>query len=296
MPLFTGEYGDWEYFAKDAGLNQAGYSGLKADERTSRQLRGDGEKRLLQQALNYQEAHNDNLRNPHLGDANWLMFDYNRGYSPDIESSGIMDIFRIPKFAYYLYRSQSKPTLKIASYWNEKSDFNHIKVFSDCEEVALYLNNKLIEKKMTEPDKASDQLYCPPFVFDVQHFEPGSLKVVGYIKNVAVMEDVVTTEGKPTCIKLTYDKSGKSLKADGSDVVFVYATVCDAKGNQVFTSDASIQFLVKGNGKLIGQNPIKAEAGIATILLQTTAIPGNIIVEAKSIGLIPGKIILTTSK
>ena len=79
-------------------------------------------------------------------------------------------------------------------------------------------------------------------------------------------------------------------------MVFVYATVYDANGNPVFGSDASIQFLVKGNGKLIGQNPIKAEAGIATILLQATAIPGNIIVEAKSIGLIPGKIILTTSK
>jgi beta-galactosidase len=296
MPLFTGEYGDWEYFAKDAGLNQAGYAGLKADERTSRQLRGDGEKRLLQQALNYQESHNDNLRNPHLGDANWLVFDYNRGYSPDIESSGIMDIFRIPKFAYYLYRSQNQSTLKIASYWNEKSDFNHIKVFSDCEEVALYLNNKLIEKKMAEPDKASDLLFCPPFVFDVQHFEPGSLKAVGYIKNVAVMEDFVTTADKATSIKLTYDKSGKSLKADGADVVFVYATVCDAKGNPVFGSAASIQFSVKGNGKPIGQNPIHAEAGIATILVQATAIPGNITIEAKAEGLSPAKFILTTVK
>ena len=295
-PLFTAEYGDWEYFAKDAGLNQAGYSGLKADERTSRQLRGDGEKRLLQQALNYQEAHNDNLRNPHLGDANWLIFDYNRGYSPDIESSGIMDIFRIPKFAYYLYRSQNQPTLKIASYWNEKCDFNHIKVFSDCEEVALYLNNKMIDKKMAEPDKASDLLFCPPFVFDVQHFEPGSLKAVGYIKNVAVMEEIVTTAGKATCIKLTYDKSGKSLTADGADVVFVYATVCDAKGNPVYGSDASIQFSVKGNGKIIGQNPIQAEAGIATILVQASSIPGEITVEAKAEGLIPAKINITTVK
>jgi len=295
-PLFTGEYGDWEYFAKDAGLNQAGYAGLKANERTSRQLRGDGEKRLLQQALNYQEAHNDNLRNPHLGDANWLMYDYNRGYSPDIESSGVMDIFRLPKFAYYFYRSQKEPTLKIASYWNEKSDFNHIKVYSDCEEVALYLNNKLVAKKMSESDNASDILYCPPFVFDVQHFEAGSLKAVGYIKNVAVMEDVVNTAGKSSYIKLTSDKSGKPLKADGADVVFIYATICDAKGYQVFGSDASIQFSVQGNGELIGQNPIHAEAGIATILLQASSIPGSITIEAKAEGLVPAKLNLTTAK
>ena len=295
-PLFTGEYGDWEYFAKDAGLNQAGYSGLKADERTSRQLRGDGEKRLLQQALNYEEAHNYNLRNPHLGDANWLIFDYNRGYSPDIESSGIMDIFRLPKFAYYFYRSQSQPTVKIASYWNEKSDFNHIKVYSDCEEVALYLNNKLIQKKMARPDKTSDMLFCPPFVFDLKNFEPGSLKAVGYIKNEVTAEDVVTTAGKASFIKLTYDKSGKPLKADGSDVIFVYATVCDVKGNPVTESDASILFSVKGNGKLIGQNPVKAEAGIATILVQASSIPGVITVEAKVEGLIPAKINITTVK
>jgi beta-galactosidase len=296
MPLFTGEYGDWEYFAKDAGLNQAGYAGLKADERTSRQLRGDGEKRLLQQALNFQEAHNDNLRNPHLGDANWLMYDYNRGYSPDIESSGIMDIFRLPKFAYYFYRSQSQPTLKIATYWNEKSDFSNIKVYSDCEEVALFLNNKLIGKQKAIKDEVSDKLPKPPFIFDAQHFEAGTLKAIGYINNKAVMEYAVTTSGKDSYIKLTYDKSVKPLKADGADVVFVYATVCDATGNPVSGSNTAIQFSVKGNGKLIGQNPISAEAGIATILLQASAIPGNITVEAKAEGLAPAKINITTVK
>ncbi len=295
-PLFTSEYGDWEYFAQDAGLNQAGYAGLKSDERSSRQLRGDGEKRLLQQALNFQEAHNDNLRNPHLGDANWLMFDYNRGYSPDIESSGIIDIFRLPKFAYYFYRSQSRPTLKIASYWNEKSDFNRIKVYSDCEEIAIYLNDKLIEKRVTKSDKVSEMLYCPPFIFDVKKFEPGTLKVVGYIKNEIVAKDSVTTAGKAYRVKLTYDKSEKTLKADGADVVFVYATICDANGNQVFDSNASVNFSVKGSGKLIGQNPISAEAGIATILLQATEIEGIITIEANADKLISGKIQIKTAK
>jgi beta-galactosidase len=306
-PLFTGEYGDWEYFAQDAGLNQAGYAGLKSDERTSRQLRGDGEKRLLQQAANFQEAHNDNLNNPHLGDANWLMFDYNRGYSPDIESSGIMDIFRLPKFSYYLYKSQIKsygflngivdnPFVKIASYWNQDSDYKNLKVYSNCDEVAIYLNNKLIERKTANRVDISSQLTFPPFIFNLKMFENGQLKAVGYNKNKVETQDIVSTFGKPEFIKLTYDKSGKSLKADCADVVFVYATICDVDGNIVYNSDMSIQFIVNKNGKLIGQNPINAEAGIATILLQANNNPNNISVEAKSGNLNSAKISIVLEK
>ena len=284
-PLFTGEYGDWEYFAQDAGLNQAGYAGLKNDERTSRQLRADGEKRLLQQATNFQEAHNDNLNNPHLGDANWLMFDYNRGYSPDIESSGIMDIYRLPKFSYYFYQTQvraDKPTVKIASYWNQLSDYTNLKVYSNCDEVALYLNNKLVERKAAGRNNISSQLRYPPFIFNIKKFEAGQLKAMGYIKNNAVAQDLVSTAGQAAKITLTYDQSGKALKAGGGDVVFVYATLCDKDGNTITHSDKPVHFTVQGDAKLIGQNPVKAEAGIATILLQAGTKAGIITLEAQS--------------
>jgi len=286
-PLFTGEYGDWEYFAQDAGLNQAGYATLKSDERTSRQLRGDGERRLLQQATNFQEAHNDNLRNPHLGDANWLMFDYNRGYSPIIESSGVADIFRIPKFAYYFYQSQQlpsasvKPMIKIASWWNEQSNPQSLKVFSNCDVVALYLNNTLIESKKAVRDANSDKLLFPPFVFSLKNYEPGTLKAIGSINGKAVAKDIVTTATQPVQLKLTADFNGKPLKADGADVVFVHATVCDANGNPVYSSDVNVTFQLEGDGKLIGSNPIKAEAGIATILLQAGNKAGTLNLTAK---------------
>lgn len=297
IPLFTAEYGDWEYFAQDAGLNQAGYAGLKADERTSRQLRGDGEKRLLQQATNFLEAHNDNLRNPHLGDANWLMFDYNRDYSPDIESSGIMDILRLPKFSYFLYRSQSKlPTLKIASYWNNKSDCHNLKVFANCDEVDLYLNEKLIERKKAERNSISDKLTYPPFIFDLKDFTPGTLKAVGYINNKKVAEDKVTTADSAKLLKISFDLSGKPFKADGSDVIFVYVTICDRNGNQVYDSDREIQLSNSSGASIISPDHVKAEAGIATFLLKSNSQPADIIVSAKSPGLVSGKSFIKSSK
>jgi beta-galactosidase len=296
--IFIAEYGDWEYYAQNAGFTQKEFSNLKEEERTSRQLRSHGEKRLLQQAYNFQEAANSNRKGKQtIGEANWLMFDYNRGYSNDLESSGISDIFRIPKFAYSFYQSQrdadvildtklsSGPMVKIANNWTETSPLS-VTAYSNCDEVALYLNDVLVAKQKPTINQNSDQLQHPPFIFNLDTFIPGTLRAEGLINGKKVVSNVVKTPETPAKIELAYDISSTPINPDFPDMIFVYAKIADANGTVIPTATNEITFsLLEGNAELIGENPVKAEAGIATIILKTTHFRKPITIKASGANL-----------
>ncbi len=293
--IFIAEYGDWEYYAQNAGFNQTEFANLKEEERTSRQLRSAGEKRLLQQAYNFQEASNSNRKGAStIGEANWVMFDYNRGYSPDLESSGISDIFRIPKFAYYFYQSQrdanvvldkklfSGPMVNIANFWTPESPLN-ITVYSNCDEVALYINDILISRQKPTVNNNSDKLEQAPFVFKVAAFQAGTLRAEGFIKGKKVASNSVKTPGKTSKIELSYDLSSVKINPKFPDMVFVYAKITDENGTVIPTATNEVTFtLSEGNAEIIGQNPIQAEAGIATIILKTKDLKKKIVLKATS--------------
>ena len=62
-----------------------------------------------------------------------------------------------------------------------------------------------------------------------------------------------------------------------------YATLTDSAGSHVYTNDTMVEFTVRGNAELVGSNPVRAEAGIATILLRTGN-PGKIMIKASAPG------------
>jgi beta-galactosidase len=277
-PYIVSEYGDWEYYAQNAGLNQAAWADLKEEERTSRQSLGSGEKRLLQQALNIQEAHNDNFRTPAFGDGYWDMFDYNRGYAPDLELSGVMSLERLSKFSYFFFRSQrdaseksplfdSGPMVKIASYWTPQSS-TKVRVFSNADEVELFLNGRSIARNRPTRNSMSDRLAHPPFEFDAGKFEPGSLEARAYIGGRVVASDVVATPGEPAKLVVTIDEAGVPVTAN--DLVFARARLVDASGQTVSTFNGPATFESSGDLAIVGDRDVPIEAGVGSALVRVT--------------------------
>ena len=301
-PCVVSEYGDWEYYAQNAGLSQDKWQDLSPRERTSRQDRSAGERRLLQQALNFQEAHNDNLKTTAFADGLWIMFDYNRGYSPDLETSGCMDIFRLSKPSYDFFQSQrelqvssdgsySGAVVSIANRWTSKSP-RSVKVFSNCEEVALYLNDDFVARQGPDTDRFSTHLAHPPFTFAMPSFEPGKLRAIGYVDGEQVEVDEVQTPEVPVQLEVSIDYSGREVESAQNDVVFVHASVVDAHGILVANDAGAVTFTLEGKGEFIGANPARSRAGIATILYRAGSEAGSATIVAEADGLLQGEVTL----
>ena len=294
-PLLVSEYGDWEYYAQNAGFNQQEWKDLMEEERTSRQPRESGEKRMLQQAVNIQEAHNDNLSTHAFADGYWVMFDYNRGMAPDHEYSGIMDIFRLPKFSYYFFKSQrnvaannqmANPMVFIASFW-QPSERNGVKVFSNCEEVELFVDGKSIGKQKTDNNGIANNLNHPPFTFNAICTAAGTVKAIGYINNEQVAEHTINTPGSPESLKIIIDESGRSPMRN--DVILIHTYVTDKNGNTVNNDNREVTFSVEG-AQIAGPAVARAMGGIATVVIRTLPTAGKVSITATSKEIETGKI------
>jgi len=284
--LFIAEYGDWEYYAQNAGFNQTQFADLAPTERNSRHLRSASEKALLQQAFNFQEASNSNRKGANsIGEANWVCFDYNRGYSPDLEASGIYDITRLPKYTKDFYKSQGLPFSKqayvsIASRWDANSS-NTVTVYSNCPSVSLFLNDKQIALQKQTSNEASTYLNAPPYTFVLPQFEPGKLKAYGLDqRQIRIASDEVQTPGKPARIRLSIDTMGRSIDTLKADLIFIRATLLDANGTVVPTNDYKVTFsIIAQDAGLVCPAIQPIEAGIASALIRTEAPKNQILIK-----------------
>ena len=164
----------------------------------------------------------------------------------------------------------------------------NVEVYSNCDQVELFLNGKSLGTKPRPRDDA-------PRNWNVA-FEAGTLKAVGSNNGRVEATYELHTAGKPAKIVLSADR--KSLAPDWDDVVYVTATVVDENGVLVPTASDLITFKITGPAVVAavdsGDNRSheqfqtterKAYQGRCFALLKGKAAAGRIRLEASAPGL-----------
>ena len=114
----------------------------------------------------------------------------------------------------------------------------NVEVYSNCDEVELFLNGKSLGAKPINADAS-------PRNWKVS-FAPGTLKAIARNKKKKASGFHLRTAGRPAKILLTADK--KKLPFEWDDVSFVMAMVVDDQGLVVPSANDLISFKLTGPG------------------------------------------------
>ena len=208
----------------------------------------DHEERLVDHALLHAKIHNSQLGNEKISGAiGWCAFDYNThiefGSGDRICYHGVMDIFRLPKWAAYFYKSQLPPSKQIvlqpATHWTlgdrSGGGINSLTVFSNCDEIEVMIGEIQVGK--FEPDRdVYPNLPHPPFTvrgldrytaWGQRQFH--DLHLTGYIEGKPVAEHWISSNRVPQLLELSTDTD--RLHADGADMTRLIFRITDQYGN-----------------------------------------------------------------
>jgi beta-galactosidase len=189
--------------------------------------------------------------------------------------------------------------------WSPRNTEPHeanVEVYSNCDDVELFLNDKSLGSKPINTDASPRNWKVP--------FEPGRIKAVARNQGQIVANDELRTAGKAAKIALTVKtiNPGNTLSPAWDDVAFVTARVVDENGVTVPIAKDLISFALEGpgvvaavdNGDNRSTEPFQASErrafqGRCVAFVKATAATGRISVTATASGLDTGRISLEVS-
>ena len=304
-PTFQREIGDWV----------DNFSNHNSPVRINREW---GEHALNLQARYREETLNEIYRRPPqmIGAALWAGIDHQRGYNPDPFWGGLLDAYRIPRYSYFLYKSQYNPDLKVPGITTGPMVYichemtyisdPDVVIYTNCQQVHLTWMGKDLGTQGPNPSAHEPH---PPIIFK-NVFDIHALGAIwklhhldmvaeGLINGQVVCRTVKSYAQRTTGLHLEVAGQGVPLQADGSDFVPVRAYVVDQFGTTKVLESAFVTFHVDGPGEIIGSeanhgNPMKTEFGEATALVRAGMTPGTLHITATSDGLKSDSIDITS--
>ena len=262
--------------------------------------RTDSEERLVEHVLRHLLVLNASYgEKGSAGAIGWCMFDYNThsdfGSGDRICYHGVLDIFRQPKFAAWVYKSQcppsDEPVLKPVTYWarGERSIGGVLPliVLTNCDEISFQYGD--MPPKRIVPDRESfPHLPYAPVVIDDRFVSPHEVgswgmswqdgSFVGYVDGKPVTRTKLLANPQPKALHIEADDA--QISAAPKDTTRVVVAALDEVDNLIPYLDDVISLEISGPAKIIGPDILTLKAGSCAFWIETTGGSGTIEIAA----------------
>jgi beta-galactosidase len=261
--------------------------------------RFDNEERLVEHALRHARVHDAAaLNGDTAGALSWVFADYNTHYQfgagDRICYHGVMDMFRIPKFAAHAYAAQKPlsegPVLEPLTVWarGERSECSvmPLVVMTNCDEVGLSVGG--VDKGRFKADRLKwAGLPHPPVVIKADEGVWGmaweDAVFTGYSGGKAVIERRFAKDPTPFALKLEADAAALRSQGEGEawDAARVVLRLVDRCGNHLPFAFDPVRVTIEGPGSLVGPEEFSLMGGVSAIWVRATG-KGVIVVRART--------------
>ena len=214
------------------------------------------------------------------------------------------------------YGVETGPMVYIANLWDSAADNSEVRVFSNCDEVALYYNDELVavqghDETMWGPhgdtsesgspgsgagkEISTENLEYPPVTFDLSAYTAGegTLRAVGLIDGEEAAEYVRKAPGEAASVQLR-PQDDSALKLDGSDARLVWIDIADADGTVVTDAYTDVDLSITGPGLIVGPKTVQTRGGQLAVWVKSKRGEGEITLTAQAEGLAPASVTFAT--
>ena len=276
----------------------------------------DCEQRQLEHVVRYLQILNAAFGDPQIsGCIGWCMADYNThkdfGAGDRICHHGVLDMFRIPKFAASVYASQSDPekgaVLTPVTWWarGERSmgGVLPLVVLTNCEEVELHFGTDFMMR--FQPDRAAyPNLPHPPVIIDHRSIPQESLgawgtewedaRLVGLLGGKAFAE--VRMAADPVAVELRLSADSDHLLASEKDAVRIVVEAIDQVGMKTPFLTEALHVQIDGPARLLGPEMLALRGGSAAFWIESMGSRGTVRGVATSPRFQPAEIVLSVAE
>ena len=200
------------------------------------------------------------------------------------------------------YGVETGPMVYIANLWDSAADNSEVRVFSNCDEVALYYNDELVavqghDETMWGPhgdtsesgspgsgagkEISTENLEYPPVTFDLSAYTAGegTLRAVGLIDGEEAAEYVRKAPGEAASVQLR-PQDDSALKLDGSDARLVWIDIADADGTVVTDAYTDVDLSITSPGLIVGPKTVQTRGGQLAVWVKSKRGEGEITLTA----------------